>query len=349
MFNHVCRHLRTTSPSFTTTKDLFRSFASAPPTPHPKLSVSQVSPGIFVTPKENLNVVFKPGAFGGQLMAQSLSSAINAAPSGYTPSSLQCFFLGPTLIDKDVYFTTSLLRESGKSFKTYRIEAKQLSDGDGDTLDDLPSKPLNFEATVSFYKTPLHPDQNPAISPHVSASPLSTSDFEASLSLSDVNASIKTGEISRRALYQMALKLTQSCTADMQLQIRLPANPPLNTGRTSYFIGVPADLISGSDLKTLIPYISDSMTQVLSACDFLDTVWKGWPSKLTVWNYSINYHTYSSEGSGYVDSSGIRWFVIDYVFAGAQDGVGNGVNNIWNLNGELLSTGSYQVLGSPPK
>ncbi|GMH59929.1 hypothetical protein TrLO_g2186 [Triparma laevis f. longispina] len=330
------------------------SFSTAPPPPHKKLSVTNTSsPNVHLCPKENLNVVFKPGAYGGQLMAQSLTAAINTAPESHTPSSLQCFFLGPTLISSDVYFTTSLIRESGKSFQTFRTVAQQLAPEEN--IEDLPSKPVNFESTVSFYKTLPQPDDYTAMSPHLNDSPLTSSDFQTSLSLSDVSASIKSGFIPRNLLYKMALKLTQSCTADMQLTIRLPSNPDLNTGKTAYFIGVPSTMQGDSltSLKTLIPYVSDSMTQVLSACDALDPVWSGWPSKLTVWNYSINYHVNSSNNvspsEAFVDDEGTRWFVIEYVFAGARNGIGNGFNHIWDLDGSLLSTSSFQVLASPPK
>ena len=59
---------------------------------------SQLSDGVYRCSREHLNTVFKPGAFGGQLMAQALQSAIASTAAEFLPSSQMSAFLGPVLL-----------------------------------------------------------------------------------------------------------------------------------------------------------------------------------------------------------------------------------------------------------
>lgn len=170
---------------------------------------------------------------------------------------------------------------------------------------------MTFELTASFYRTPSTPDDGSALSFSLSSPPLKVSDFESSLSLSTVSPMIKSGALPRSNLYKKALSLTSKCTSEMLIKIRLPSTPShTSIGLTSYFVGVPNSM--GLHSKVILPYISDCMTQVLSACDTLDAVWDGWPSKLTVWSYSMNLQCNGggSEGKPFVDDEGTRWYVI---------------------------------------
>jgi acyl-CoA thioesterase len=62
-------------------------------------------------------------------MSQALSSVIASTPSIFNPSNLSCYFLGPTLVNEDVYFTVDKVRDSGKSFTTQRVSARQIKEG----------------------------------------------------------------------------------------------------------------------------------------------------------------------------------------------------------------------------
>jgi hypothetical protein len=268
---------------------------------HAKLAVQALAESIYKVPSSSLNVVFKPGAFGGQLMANSLNSALQHAHSqdpSLQPSSQQSYFLGPTLIDKDVYFKVDTVRESGRSFVTKRVSSFQLDEGE-DISAGL-SRPPNFESTVDFYRP------SPKLLEATEEADLnfskvaeftdvhSTEDIiSSSIPLSELKALLVAKELERGSLYGMAVFLADKLSlADMLLDIRVPKTAlrePAGS-RSSYWVGVDAGLCAGLDTpsqgKVILPYVSDGMTQVLACFSALNGAkgWDAWPSKLTVWN-----------------------------------------------------------------
>ncbi|GMI46129.1 hypothetical protein TrCOL_g5963 [Triparma columacea] len=309
---------------------------------HPKLSLEQVSDDTFKCSKENLNVVFAPGAFGGQLMAQSLTSAQSSSPPSFSPSSQQCSFLGPTLIDSPVYFTVSPVRDSGRSFKTLRVRVRQLGDESSD-LSSLPLRPVSFESTVSLYSPPSSLSGSPALSPSSSSPPLTLADFTSSLPLSSLSGTAG-------SLFATALTMTSSLSLPaLSATIRVPTTPLPPGGLTSYFVGVPNTMSSIGAGYPILPYLSDGMTQVLACCRSLDDHWSSWPEKLTVWNYSTSFSP-SVAGSPYVDDGGLRWYVLSYDFQGVHLGLGSGSVRVYDLGGEgVLCHSTFLVIAHPPK
>jgi len=62
--------------------------------------------------------------FGGQILGQSLYSAIKTAPEGFLPHSLHAYFLLPGHVNAPVDYKVEELR-LGRSFATYRVDAIQ--------------------------------------------------------------------------------------------------------------------------------------------------------------------------------------------------------------------------------
>ena len=326
---------------------------------HPKLAVEEVPSSaphqVYRLPKEALNVVFKPGAFGGQIMAAALHGAIKSAESrestsGMLVSSQMSSFLGPTLVESDVYFRVSTVRDSGKTFSTKRVEAYQQNSGDDDVL---------FESTIAFYRPPVPPVQQE----DEDASPTSRTPPEclrlmgtvegASASLDDLLRRIKSGEIRRGKLYTTAVKLALSLAeADMLVSIRMPHDDDhaVGSGRSCYFVGVDECLLSGMSTtnlaRVILPYVSDGMTQPLACTDPLDKTWDAWPRKITVWNYGCWFENNTGAAPAPSQSAdGKKWFLVEYSVSGAVGGLGNGQTKIWCCDSKkLLMTSAFQIL-----
>ena len=188
--------------------------------------------------------------------AQALQGAMASTPAEFLPSSQMSAFLGPVLLEKDVYFRSSLLRESGRTFRTQRVQVSQLDEGE--TPADLPSKPLLFESTVSFYRTPEEPTAEPD-APATSATAAALAPalpFAETDSLAELGARVKSGEVPRGALYRtglaMAAKLSE---ADMLMTIRVPREPqpPRGFGRSLYLVGLDPELARGN--RAILPYV----------------------------------------------------------------------------------------------
>ena len=360
-----------------------------PPLPtHPKIAVSFVGSNTYKLASNVLNVVFKPGAFGGQVrnavtceatheggvfigifpltrtsahrsllprsvsqvMSAGLNAAIQSTRPELTPVSCNSAFLGPSLLGKDLYFTSELVRESGRTFVTKRVTVRQLDEGEDMTA--LPHKPIVFEQTTAFYRPPLqdYSDESSAlISPLHAAfpAPSSEEDFADSESLGELMGRIQAGEVERGAVYQMALGMTvKLAEKDMETTVRVPKRPcpERGYGKSTYYVGVPKSLALNT--KTVLPYISDGMTQVLACNDVLDPHLSSWPAKLTVWNYSMMFECNASEDRAlpYLDGDGKRWFTIEYTVSGARDGFGTGSTRIMDVGGPLLSTATFSYL-----
>jgi acyl-CoA thioesterase II len=343
-----------------TTRLLARRAFSSTPTLHPKLAVSKLSPNLYNCSASHLTTVFKPGAFGGQLMAQALNASILSTPGDEFQASAQnSSFLAPVLLGKDVIFKSELLRESGKTFRTERVSAYQLDEGEG--IAELASKKILFESTVSFYRTPANVDTQDLTSPstvHPNASELV---LDEAVSLKDLKASIKNGELKRGVIYQTALSLATALSElEMNIEIRLPRSNVIATGVSTYFVGVDASFLTstqGSDNvygeveRLVLPYISDCMCQVLACSDTMDSKWQAWPRKNTVWNYSTLFHRNGRKKTGLTLPVLIhdkRWFVITYDISGAEGGIVNGQNKVWEYNGsgvgDLLCTSLFQCM-----
>ena len=319
----------------------------------PKIAVKEVATDLFKLSHHALNVVFKPGAFGGQLMSASLNSATQSTSPLYSPCSMRSSFLGPTLIGSDVYFKSELVRKSGKTFLTRRVTGRQLSEGE--TIDELPSKPVLFEQTVAFYRSPSveYADISSSLISLMYSSfpmPSTKSDLEDAETLDELLGRIKAGEVKRGPLYLMSLKMTQKLAeADMLTTIKLPRTPSTshNYGKSVFYVGVPVELAIST--KTVLPYISDGMTQVLACHDVLDPFLKAWPSKLTVWDYAMTFECNGPKGGEdrarpFLDNIGKRWFAIEYTISGARDGLGTGTTRIMDIDGPLLSSATFSYL-----
>ncbi len=87
-----------------------------------------------VTPQENE----LPRVFGGQVLAQSLNSAIRTVPEDRFMHSLHAYFLRPGDISRPIIFEVDPIRDGG-SFTTRRVVAKQ----DGKAI---------FNTSISFKK-----------------------------------------------------------------------------------------------------------------------------------------------------------------------------------------------------
>ena len=325
---------------------------------HQKLFITQLDQGTFIAPHASLNAVFKPGSFGGQLMAQALSSASQSCNENYIATSQVSSFLAPVLLGKDVHYKVSTVRESGQTFITKRVAAFQSSTTDPNSQ---ANDSLLFESTISFYK--------PSADPKSYATPAATlpdSDsisLENSLSLTELQQEIKNNPTaSRRALYKFALKLNMALSeSDMLMTVRVCDNNgnKKNTGNTNYLVGVDERLLeskaenSALSLaqknnieKVILPYVSDGMTQVLACADAMDEVFEGWPSKLTVWNYGIWFEENALAAIPKSKSiDGKRWFVVSYSISGVIGGICNGRVQIYSYeNKNLLASSTFSAL-----
>jgi len=241
---------------------------------HPKLLLKKQKNGVFSASKENLNTVFKPGSFGGQLMAHALSAAMqtNKDDKPLIPISQNSTFLAPVLLSADVKYSVSTVRESGKTFLTKRVRGFQGDDDSGDTA---------FESTISFYSPSETQDDKNHTSKAASLPSHLQFSLENSISLNQLQAQIKDGEIKRGKLYQMALMLASNLSEkDMRMTIRLPIDDGFeaSSGQTRFFVGVDeklagrwgggscesfSDVVLAENARRLIlPYVSDGMTQV---------------------------------------------------------------------------------------
>jgi hypothetical protein len=350
---------------------------------HPKLSVTKVSsnPSTYKLDKANLNVVFKPGVFGGQLMAAALTSAIMdteeaaAAASKATPGNMQVqssmsTFLGPTLVDRDVFFVVSTVRKSGSTFVTKRVTSHQDEELGSDAAP-------NFESTVSFYKPhdgdegEATGDTSYAFSNPPLATPLS-SIAASSFSLSEVLGRIQSGEDpTRGSLYGMALGLAASKSKkDTLMEIRIPKEQigDSGSGRSAYWVGLPKTMFSGLTdenlSRVIIPYMCDGLTQPIACVDPLDKLgWNKWPSKITVWNYGLWFtatrpESYATTRNADVSAAdptafnskdekeGMKWFLIDYEILSNEWGKGLGRVNAWDWSNDRrhVASGNFTYL-----
>ena len=199
------------------------------------------------------------------------NSAIQTAPPDLQASSIMAAFLGPTLVNADVYFSVRDLRKSGKTFLTKRVTSFQLLPGED--LDAAAARPANFEATVDFYRPPTELDADDlafASPPSPFSSIVSVSDvLESSDDLDTVGAAVKSGEAERGPLYGMAVALARKLSESaMLMTIRIPKQQahPKGSAKTAYWVGVDADLcanLRGENLgRVVLPYVCDGMTQV---------------------------------------------------------------------------------------
>jgi len=147
-------------------------------------------------------------------MAQALSSAIATAPVDMSVGSMNCAFLGPTVVGKDVDYVVEDVRESGRSFITKRVRSFQGGEN------------VNFEATIDFFRPNENGDEaDMSFTKIAGYEGIDTSaDIIAnSLDLKDVKVLIKSGELKRGPLYSMALSLAAKLSeADMHMTIRIP-------------------------------------------------------------------------------------------------------------------------------
>jgi len=332
-----------------------RRFGAAAPQIHPKLAVEHLGAvagcDFFQASKVQLNVVFKPGAFGGQLMAQSLNAAhvsSASAANAHTGSSLWVLssqmssFMGPVLLESDVYYRVSTIRQSGKAFLTKRVQAFQLEpeeklDGVEEVAATILHKPVLFESTVALYRAgqPRTDVVCPADLPVRLKETQNV--LEDSLSLEDVAALIKGGHLRRGVLYRTAMHLARKMSLpDLLLSIRFPKKDVESgvTGSnvTGYWVGIHpslhAGLGPGNAARLLLPYTSDGMTQVLAFSDPLDSLWEAWPRSLTVWNYGMwfSQSTPPDLAPAIVGSppTETKWFFLEYSMQGLEHDLGIG-------------------------
>ena len=77
----------------------------------------------------------KASVYGGQVVAQSLIAAcksVQEADSDFLIHSLHCYFVGPTLYNRDILYGVQRIRE-GKTFSSYIVDASQTGPGGGTT------------------------------------------------------------------------------------------------------------------------------------------------------------------------------------------------------------------------
>jgi len=90
--------------------------------------------------------------------------------------------------------------------------------------------------------------------------------------------------------------------------------------------------------------------QVLACCDSLDTKFKSWPSKLTVFNYGVWFENNNilkeDNSSDIVD--GKKWFIASYNCNGAEGGIVNGSVSLHSYSTKkLLSSSRFGCLMKP--
>ena len=81
-------------------------------------------------------------AYGGQIIGQALTSAFNSIQdldSTFQLHSIHCYFVNPTLYDRDIFYKVQRIKE-GKSFCSLTVEASQGDDR------------VTFKCMVSFDK-----------------------------------------------------------------------------------------------------------------------------------------------------------------------------------------------------
>ena len=300
-------------------------------------------------------------------MSQALTSSIlHCGDQCFSPSSQMSSFLGPVLLKKDVFFKVDLIRESGKTFQTRRVCAYQLPDVEVggkkqakvllDKIDaDIVKQPLLFESTIGFYRTPTNEDIGDLASSDLISNqqPKPNLHIDTTYTLSQVKELIKSGSIKRGKFYGMALNLALALSLqDMLIDIRIPKDQSSNnSGVTQYLISIPGEL--ATEKKIVLPYISDCMTQVLACADPMDKLWEKWPGKLTVWNYGVWFHRNGPESGSEGDENdsivdGKKWFIIEYSVSGAEGGLVQGANKIYDYpSGQLLSNSSFSALMKP--
>jgi acyl-CoA thioesterase len=335
---------------------------------HPKLA-PQLVDGLlqsrFIASKAHLNAVFKPGAFGGQLMAQALYAALASSEctqpdSQLSVSSQMSSFMGPVLLNSDVLYRVATVRESGKTFVTTRVQAFQNSSPSA----DLESVPLLFESTISLYRAERQPRSDPVLCPArlpenllaTRASGRDTADvLQSSIGLEEITRRIDSGRIKRGALYRTAVRLAQKMSvADMHLQIRFPIKQRPEAGdapgRSAYWVGVDPRLLRGLGAsanlsRILLPYVSDGMTQVLAFSDPLDSVWDAWPRQISVWNYSM-WFSQSVPPMLDIEASESKWFYVEYSMQGVDRDLGLGHVKLFDWPSKALAaSASFHCIG----
>ena len=85
------------------------------------LTLNQSSHCVFIGESQDLGW---GTIFGGQVLAQSLSAALQSLPSGRAVHSLHAYFLRAGQVDKPISFEVQVVRE-GRSFSTCQVLAKQ--------------------------------------------------------------------------------------------------------------------------------------------------------------------------------------------------------------------------------
>jgi len=85
------------------------------------LNLEQIEENLF---RGYSKTVGSPNVFGGQVMAQSLSAAMNTVEFGRNVHSLHCYFILPGNLDLPIVFQVDRIRDGG-SFTTRRVKAIQ--------------------------------------------------------------------------------------------------------------------------------------------------------------------------------------------------------------------------------
>jgi hypothetical protein len=243
-----------------------------------------------------------------------------------------------------------------------------------------------FEATVQFYRSPIGnpPRQNELLLTKATTTfpePLlhiyqesgaSRSVRDVSMSLDDVlrvitaqsSSSRWPNPLKRGKVYCTAVGLASKLSwRDTLTEIRVPlpevdakhqSSPEVaKAGRAGLFLGVSNELWDGLESddwnKLILPYVSDGLSQPM-ACfsSVLDDVWPGWPTKITVWNYNVQFedngfHKIKCKDRDNDDDR--RWFYVEYSLGGARDGIGCGQTKVWDVTSRsLVASTSFQVL-----
>lgn len=332
---------------------------------HPKLAPTHLPQAAgdahwFRASKAHLNAVFKPGAFGGQLMAQSLHAALASAEatrpgSPWSVSSQMSSFLGPVLCDSDVLYRATTVRESGKTFVMKRVQAFQHDSLPSSAPIDVERAPLLFDTHVALYRAAGQPRADACLCPAEVPKKLlgaqdtgrATEDVrQASLSLDEIAARIEDGQIKRGALFQTAMRLAQKMSLDdLHLHIRFPRedDDTPEPDKSAFYVGIEPTLMRGlgasSNLaRLLLPYCSDGMTQVLAFSHPLDSLWDAWPRQISVWNYAM---WFSQSAPPSVGPPGeIKWLFVEYHMQGLDRDLGLGHVRLYDWPSKTLTASS---------